>query len=72
MKKYDLIIWDLDGTLADTSEGVMNCVRFAEKEMKLPALPEGDYRKFIGPPNKVSYAVLWSGWRRITTGYKVS
>lgn len=34
-KQYELIIFDLDGTLLDTSEGIFNSVRYAEKCMGL-------------------------------------
>lgn len=59
MGKYSLILWDLDGTLADTSEGVMNAVKYAGEKMGLNALPEETYRKFIGPPNKETYGRYW-------------
>lgn len=52
---YRLIMWDLDGTLADTSEGVINAVRFVEHKFNLPALSSNEYSKFIGPPNVESY-----------------
>ena len=29
--KYDTIIFDLDGTLLDTSRGIFNSVRYAER-----------------------------------------
>ena len=29
MKKYKFIFWDMDGTLANTYEGVTNCVKYA-------------------------------------------
>jgi len=54
-KNYKLILWDLDGTLADTSEGVINAVKYAAKCKGLPVLPEEQYRKFIGPPNTETY-----------------
>ena len=38
--KYKLILFDLDGTLLDTSPGIFNSVRFALKESGLPQLPD--------------------------------
>jgi len=35
------VIFDMDGTLADTSNGIMNCYRFALSELNLP-LPSSD------------------------------
>ena len=41
-KKYDLVIFDLDGTLLNTSAGIFNSVRYAEKNMGLnPIANEG-------------------------------
>lgn len=55
MGKYQFALFDLDGTIADTSKGVVNCVKYAEKKLNLPRLDESVYRKFIGPPNAVAY-----------------
>lgn len=55
MKKYQLIMFDLDGTIADTSEGVIHCVKYAEEKLQLRQLSEDTYKKFIGPPNRDSY-----------------
>ena len=55
MKKYQLIMFDLDGTIADTSEGVINCVKYTEEKLQLGQLNADTYRKFIGPTNKDSY-----------------
>lgn len=59
MVGYDTILFDLDGTLLDTSEGIINSVKFAEKSMKLPPLMKEDYKKFIGPPPKSMYQSLF-------------
>ena len=56
MKKYKLIIFDLDGTLLDTSEGILSSVEFAIKQ-KGKTLPDGEILKtFIGPPIQNSFA----------------
>lgn len=55
MKNYDLIIFDLDGTLIDTGIGIMKAVEYALDKFNIPV---GDYstlRKFIGPPLKASF-----------------
>lgn len=54
MKKYDYIFWDLDGTIADTQEGVSNCVRYAMEPYGIEIAQE-DMRKFIGPPMRWSF-----------------
>lgn len=55
MKKYDLIIFDLDGTLLDTSEGIYNSVRYAEKSMGFKPIPDERLKEFVGPPPKKMY-----------------
>ena len=50
MCQYDLILFDLDGTLLDTSTGIFNSVRFAEKQMNLNSVPDERLREFVGPP----------------------
>ena len=30
--KYKLVIFDLDGTLADTSPGILNSIRYTQKK----------------------------------------
>lgn len=54
-----IVIFDLDGTLADTSEGIFRSVRYTEKEMCLPPVPEEMLRLFVGPPPKDMYKQLY-------------
>ena len=44
------ILFDLDGTLLDTSEGIRHSVRHTLDQMQLPQPSEEEIRKFIGPP----------------------
>ena len=44
------LIFDLDGTLLDTSEGVVECARYAASELGQPLLPREELLDFIGPP----------------------
>lgn len=56
MKDYRLIIFDLDGTLADTSEGIYNSIRYTQEKMNLyPPETEEQMRSHIGPPVEESY-----------------
>lgn len=55
MRFYQTIIFDLDGTLADTSEGIYNCIRHAQKMMSLPSITDAQMRSHIGPPMHESY-----------------
>ena len=50
MLKDTWILFDLDGTLTQSEEGIWNCVKHAVKEMGLPEPDAATLRKFIGPP----------------------
>lgn len=50
MNKYDLVIFDLDGTLLDTTEGIMDSVIYTINSMSLHMLEKDDFKQFIGPP----------------------
>lgn len=58
-KKYETIIFDLDGTLLDTSAGIFNSVRFAEKQMGFAPVPDEALRRFVGPPPKKMYRQMY-------------
>ena len=49
-KKYKLLIFDIDGTILDTSEGIISSIKFALKKNDLSVSNDFDYRVFIGPP----------------------
>lgn len=50
MKNYKLIIFDLDGTLADTSRGIINCHKHANLMMGNPIYDEKVLASVIGGP----------------------
>lgn len=49
-RKYDAIIFDLDGTLLNTSEGIVKCVEHASFTLNLPKLTMDRKLSFVGPP----------------------
>lgn len=53
--KYKLVIFDLDGTLMDTSSGILMAVKDTIKEHGMPVLSEEQIRTFIGPPIQWSF-----------------
>lgn len=53
--KYKLVIFDLDGTLMDTSSGILMAVKDTIKEHGMPELGEDKIKTFIGPPIQWSF-----------------
>ena len=53
-RKYRGIIFDLDGTLLDTAEGILSSVRYTTNAMGYEPLSDEVMRTFIGPPVKHS------------------
>lgn len=54
MKKFDTLLFDLDGTLTDSTEGILNCLIHAIERMGFE-VPE-DTNIFLGPPIRQSFA----------------
>lgn len=50
MKNFDAVIFDFDGTVADTGRGVFRCIRESVAKSGLEPLSEASLRTFIGPP----------------------
>lgn len=53
MKKYDSILFDLDGTLTESGIGITRCAAYALEQMHLE-IPE-DLNVFIGPPLRQTF-----------------
>lgn len=49
------ILFDLDGTLTDSGEGILNCVTLALRHFGLPVPEDGSLRQFVGPPLRDSF-----------------
>ena len=58
-RKYELVIFDLDGTLLDTSQGIFNSVRYAENKMGLRPVSDDVLRTFLGPPPQKMYSKIY-------------
>ena len=52
---YELVVFDLDGTIVDSSEGIFNSIRYVQKKLNLKEISEADMRYHLGPPMKDSY-----------------
>ena len=59
MNRYDLVIFDLDGTLLDTSIGVLSSVRYAIEAQGLPMPDAATLASFIGPPVELSFGRVY-------------
>jgi phosphoglycolate phosphatase len=44
------VLFDLDGTIADSRLGIVNCLRFGFAECGLPVPPDHELAECIGPP----------------------
>ena len=50
MKKYRYILFDLDGTLTDSGEGIINCALLALNHYGITVEDRNTMRVFVGPP----------------------
>jgi len=53
--KYDILMFDLDGTLTDPAEGITNSVAHSLRKFGIEPPPAAELYKFIGPPLLESY-----------------
>lgn len=49
------VIFDLDGTLTQSEEGIWNCIRYASEKLGFQEPDAATLRKFIGPPLAYSF-----------------
>lgn len=49
------VIFDFDGTVADTGEGIFNSIRYALKALGKPLISEESMRRFVGPSLRGSF-----------------
>lgn len=56
MKKYEIAVFDVDGTLLDTTEGILASVKYTINEMGFAPLSDKQLLTFIGPPIQESFA----------------
>lgn len=50
MSKYDIALFDLDGTISASAEGIKYCLMKTLDKMGKPHPDLSDYSKYIGPP----------------------
>lgn len=55
---FSHIFFDLDGTLTDSSEGILNSFCYAIDRMGLKKVERSELKKFIGPPLSYTFGTL--------------
>ncbi len=50
MSRYDIALFDLDGTISESAEGIKYCIKKTLDKMGKPHPDLSDYSKYIGPP----------------------
>ena len=55
MTKYKAVIFDVDGTLLDTREGIIDAVKHTINKLNLAPLADNLLCKFVGPPIQNSF-----------------
>lgn len=58
-RRYDAVIFDFDGTLVDTGEGILKSLQFAFEDHGRPVPDLRDLQKFIGPPIYYSFTTFY-------------
>ncbi|MGM9552392.1 MAG: HAD hydrolase-like protein [Clostridia bacterium] len=55
MSKFDVVLFDFDGTVADTSPGIKEALSYTFKVCNLPNMTDKEMDRFIGPPLNDSF-----------------
>ena len=56
--KYSYLLFDLDGTLTDSGEGIMRCVQYALEKFGITEQDVRKLRRFVGPPLTDSFRLF--------------
>ncbi len=59
MQNFDIILFDLDGTLTDSAEGIINCAEYALAAQGITEPDRSKLFRFIGPPLIESFTQLY-------------
>ncbi len=58
-KIYDVLLFDLDGTLTDTGPGIRNSVAYALEKQNIKVADKNELNKFVGPPLIDSFKIFY-------------
>lgn len=74
--KYKLVVFDLDGTILDTTEGILEAVEHTIVKFGLPKISHDKLLSFIGPPIQDSfmrcYGIQGSELQKMADEFRVS
>lgn len=59
IKTYDVLIFDLDGTLTDSGRGIMRCAQYALQQKGIEVNELDELRPFVGPPLEDSFKIFY-------------
>ena len=59
MRSYDYVIFDFDGTVTDTGEGILKSLQYSFEQMGHEVPDLSDLKKFIGPPIHYSFVTFY-------------
>ncbi|NMA06497.1 MAG: HAD hydrolase-like protein, partial [Ruminococcaceae bacterium] len=57
MTKYDALIFDFDGTVADTAPGVIESIKYALSRVGMEADETENMKRFVGPPIRNTFEI---------------
>lgn len=60
MRKYRYFIFDLDGTLVDSSPSIYSSIRHTEQALGLTPVPQEQMHRFVGPPLAQSFESFYN------------
>ena len=52
-----IVLFDLDGTITDSSEGIVNSIKYALARLGFPDEPVDKIKQYIGPPLQQTFGV---------------
>ena len=58
MYRYDAVLFDLDGTISASAEGIRKCVELTMERLGKPCPDLSDYSRYIGPPLNRTFSLL--------------
>lgn len=66
MPEFEAVLFDFDGTLADTSRGIKNSIKYALSEKHIPVGDESRLNYFIGPPLYDGFSHVYGADERLS------